>query len=485
MTRRRKTIIRASYDAAGTGRRLGAWGAVGGGPTSTVASNLETLRARSRDAVRNQAWADAAVDVITTNVIGTGIKPQFATPDSGLNKELAELWLAWTDEADADQALDFYGLQALAVRSMVEGGESFTRRRLRRAADALTVPLQLQVLESEHCPATKTEAYGNAVIRSGVEISPIGGKTAYWLTPFHPSDASGFVLDNQARRIPASEIAHLLQLRRPGQLRGEPWLTRALIKLHELDQYDDAELVRKKLAAMLVGFRRKPLPAGMTADELQELWGEDAEVADGVGVVTLEAGTIQDLDVGEDVTFNNPADVGNSYDPFIRSQFRGLAAAAGILYEQLTGDYSQINDRTYRASVNEFRRRAAMWQHHIVAFQLCRRVHRWWMEAAVLSGAIRLPAGMTTAEALRVKWVPQAWPYIHPVQDVDASVKEIRSGLTSRSAKVSERGEDAERIDAEQQADNARADELGVSYDSDGRRAVSDPTKSAIEPNEA
>ena len=36
---------------------------------------------------------------------------------------------------------------------------------------------------------------------------------------------------------------------RPGQHRGQPWLTQVLVKLYELDQYDDAELVRKKLAA--------------------------------------------------------------------------------------------------------------------------------------------------------------------------------------------------------------------------------------------
>jgi capsid protein len=40
----------------------------------------------------------------------------------------------------------------------------------------------------------------------------------------------------------------------PGQIRGEPWLARALVKLNELDQYDDAELVRKKTAAMFAGF---------------------------------------------------------------------------------------------------------------------------------------------------------------------------------------------------------------------------------------
>ena len=43
-------------------------------------------------------------------------------------------------------------------------------------------------------------------------------------------------------RVPAAEIVHLFRPLRPGQIRGEPWLARALVKLNELDQYDDAEL---------------------------------------------------------------------------------------------------------------------------------------------------------------------------------------------------------------------------------------------------
>jgi capsid protein len=66
--------------------------------------------------------------------------------------------------------------------------------------------------------------------------------------------------------------------------------------------------------------------------------------------------------------------------------------------------------------------------------------------------------------------MPQAWPYIHPVQDVEAAQLEVRNGLASRSGKVSERGDDVEVIDAEQAADNTRADELGLKYDSDGRQ---------------
>lgn len=478
--RRTRAAVRAftaRYDAASTGRRSRVWGGVNGGP-NVPAANLPTLRNRARDAVRNDALADAAVDAAVTNIVGTGIKPQFATPDAGLNAELAAMWLDWTDEADPAGRLDFYGLQALAVRSMIEGGDSFGRFRLRRPGDVLTVPLQIQVLEGEFCPAEKSEAYGGNNIVSGVEFTPFGAPAAYWLYRDHPCDGTNPRPDaGLPVRVPAADVFHLMAVRRPGQVRGEPWLTRALVKLNELAQYDDAELVRKKVAAMLVGFRRKPAPAGTTLEELAEIWGETADAEDGIGHAVLEPGTMQDLDPGEDVEFTSPVDVGGNYEVFLRAQRRAVAASVGVLYEQLTGDYSQVNDRTFRASVNEFRRRCQMWQHHNAVYQMCRPVHRRWMAAGVLSGAIRLPRGMAERDAMRVKWIPQGWSYIHPVQEVQAAREAVRAGFKSRSEVVSEAGYDAEQIDAEQVEDSARADAAGLSYDSDGRRAATDPTK--------
>jgi hypothetical protein len=128
-----------------------------------------------------------------------------------------------------------------------------------------------------------------------------------------------------------------------------------------------------------------------------------------------------------------------------------------------------LNDRVMRVVLHEFRRGIQGRQHHIVAYQLCRPVWTGWFDRVVLSGALPVPAAGYSANPARwaaVKWMPQGWPYIHPVQDVTAAQSAIKAGFTSRSAVVSEQGEDAEVIDAEQAEDNRRADELGLVYES-------------------
>lgn len=454
----------ADYEAGSTkGPRIITWRASGVGPNDALKYNLKTLRDRSHDAVRKNPYAAAAIDRICDNIVGTGIKPRSLIKDKVLRDEVQQLWLDWTDEADADGQFDFYGLQYAACRGMVTGGETFVRSRVRRIEDNLVVPYQLQVLEGDFVPVDKDEF--NRDIRAGIEFDGIGRRRAYYMYRNHPGDSASFKgKSNEALPVPAADIDHVYLPLRPGQIRGEPWLTRILVKMRDLDSYDDAELMRKKTTTMLAGFLRKP------AGE-DNILGETATAdEDGSAVVQWEPGMLQVLPEGWDVEFSKPVDVGGNYEAFMRQQQRGLATGMGILYEQLTGDYSQLNDRTLRAALNDFRRRIELLQHHVMVFKFCRPVWRRFMLLAELAGTIKRPAGMSDRDFLRAQWMPPSWPYIHPQQDIEARNAAIRAGLGSRQQAVDERGYDVEEIDRQIKEDNDRADALGLVFDSDPRK---------------
>ncbi len=476
------------YDiAGGVGRRSRSWRVGSFGPNSAITYALDELRRKSRDQARKNPYAGAAVDKLVSNIIGTGITPRsiakrptdhlepeeakrIKREDAAFRAEIQRLFLAWTDEADSVGAHDFYGLQAIAVRGMIEGGETFIRLRTRRASDGRTVPLQLQAIEGDHCDHLKTDATNR--IRQGIQYDAIGRRVGYRLRREHPGDAITVPNGLEESLVPAADVCHLYRAMRPGQDRGEPWLARALRTLYDLDGYLDAELVRKKNATRFVGFIKRILEDGGDGALGGGPLGTDAPDVEGVAGLDLEPGTLQVLADGEDVTFAQPPDSGPNFEPYLRTMLRGVAVAAGVLYEELSGDYGQLNDRTLRAALNTFRRSVEMWQHHLVVYQLCRPVWRRWVDLALLSGALKLPEGMRREDVYAVNWIPQAWPYIHPVQDVESKSKEIQASLSSRSRKVAEGGYDAETIDAENAADNQRADDLGLAYTSDGRSAV-------------
>ena len=465
-----------SYDAAGHGRRTLAWWVGNPGPSDALADTLDQLRSKSRDQVRRNAWAAAGLEAFVANAVGTGIKPQSLVDDAEIRKQIQALWWEWSDEADSSGLTCFYGLQALACRAMLEGGECFIRLRPRRPEDGMSVPLQMQLLESEHVPTTiNTLADNGNTIRAGIEFDRLGRRVAYHMTRVHPNDAATQPGADRLStvRVPADQIIHLFRPLRPGQVRGEPWLARALVKLEELDQYDDAELVRKKTAAMFAGFITRQGPE-------DNLMGEGEADGSGAALGGLEPGTLQILEPGEDVKFSDPADLGNAYADFMRQQFRAVAAAMGITYEMLTGDLTQVNYSSIRAGLLEFRRRCEAIQHGVIVHQFCRPVWNAWMDQAVLTGSLELPGYANERRRWRaVKWIPQGWQWVDPQKEFNAMLTAIRSGLMSRSEAISAFGYDAEDIDREIAVDNARADELGLIFDSDPRHSATSPQQTS------
>jgi len=100
-----------------------------------------------------------------------------------------------------------------------------------------------------------------------------------------------------------------------------------------------------------------------------------------------------------------------------------------------------------------------------MVFQLCRRVWSRWMDMAVMAGA----ADISDYEANRrdhiaCSWLPPKWDWVDPLKDARAEIEQIEAGLKSRTQALSERGFDAEQVDAEIAADKARERSLGLNF---------------------
>jgi lambda family phage portal protein len=417
-----------------------------------IAGAGETITARARWLVRNNGYAAGAVEAFASNVVGDGIKPSSSITDAALKEELQSLWLAWTDEADAEGLTDFYGLQRRAAREVFLSGEVFLRIRPRRAEDGLTVPLQLQMLPSEMLPLDLTrELPGGGLIRQGIEFDRIGRRIAYHLLRRHPGDMTDPGLAGETVRVPASEVVHVMDPVEAGQLRGVSRLAPAIVKLFTLDLYDDAELERKKTAAMFAMFITSPAPE-TPLDPAEE----DLEV---------EPGQVVRLDPGEDVSTPATPDSGSTYEPFQYRTLLQISAALGVPYGYLTGDTARGNFSNTRIALVDFRRRISAFQHSVMVYQMCRAVWARWMDVAVLSGALDLPDYETDRRQHQAcAWLPTKWDWVDPMKDASAEILQIEAGLKSRTQALSERGYDAEQVDREIAAERDREQALGLDF---------------------
>ena len=415
------------------------------------------MTAHARHLIRNNGYAANAVESWAGNAVGTGIKPSSGIADAVLKDRVQRLWLRWTDESDAEGLTDFYGQQRRAARELFIAGEVFFRIRPRRPEDGLSVPLQLQMLPAEMLPLNHNQALDNGHrIRQGIEFDRIGRRVAYHFLRRHPGDITDPGLAGETVRVPAESVLHIVDPVDAGQLRGVSRFSPALVKLFLLDQYDDAELDRKKVAAMFVGFVRRP------ERELDNTADRDDQ---GEPLLPLEPGQLQMLDDGEDITFSTPADVGGNYESFQYRTLLQVAAALGLPYANLTADMLKANYSNTRAALLEFRRRIESFQHSVIVYQMCRAVWARWMDMAVVSGQLALPDyEQRRADYLDCNWLPPRWDWVDPLKDIRAETLAIQSGFKSRTQAIGERGFDAAMVDAEIASDRDREARLGLAF---------------------
>lgn len=471
--------LMGGYEGSQRERRLFAFRPSEAGINSLLVFAGQTLRARARYLVRNHPFAKKAQRVFVTNLVGTGVRPIPLVDDISLKAEIGAVFEQWTEECDADGLLDFYGLQGLIARAMFDAGECFLRFRPRYARDGLKVPVQCQLLESEFCPYELNYVADNGnLIRAGVEFNPIGQRVAYWFWRTHPGEYAMPTTQVGYTRVPAEDVLHLFEPLRPGQIRGVSWLSAAIVRAFLTDQYEDAELERKKVAALFAGFVTRPDnsdadPPIAPQDQPSAGTSDTSMNAPGEAIAGLTPGMMQILLPGEEITFSNPADVGGNFEAFLYRAMLAVCAGMDMPYSSVTGDRTKTTYSSERANLLDLRAAMRQVQNVVVKHQLCRQVYARVVSDAVVAGALPIRAGVFNDKPRafnRAKWIAPRTDWVDPLKDVQADRIAVRSGFESREAVALSRGMTIEELDAEIARGNASADSHSLVLDSDPRR---------------
>ena len=428
-----------AFDAAAPGRQLLTWRP----PVASFGSLRQpvSVLARARDAYRNNPRARRAVEATVAGAVSTGIRPILETADLARKRRTHEAFLRWTDQCDFEGRRDFYGFEADVLRGVLVDGEALV---VMSPNGQGAVPLELQLLAPEFLD-TSRDVPGK--IDSGIEYDAEGRRVAYYLFPKHPAD----IPEMLSRRVPASNVLHIFAPPAAGVPRGVSWLAPALTALHGIQTFDEAELTRARTASLFAGFVR-------TADGSNPLTNSQ-------GDLVLEPGSISKLGPSEEITFAQPPE-SKSYEQFIRTQLRAIASALSMPYELLASDVSQITFASGRSALISWKRWLEMIQHHLLVHQCCRPIWDLWVRYALMAGVL----DGDLEDYRRVRWIAPPLPMLDSRAEVLASMQAIRAGLLSRTEAVAQTGLDAEQLEAEIAAENRRADNLGLIFDSDPRR---------------
>jgi lambda family phage portal protein len=435
LARKHMHQTRRAFDGAKRGTRGAGWRTSGASPSAELGPALNILRNRARSLVQNNGYISHAANVLTANAVGTGIVCKFK------KKKTQKAWNKWIKECDAGGLLELYGLQAQVWRAVEESGECLVRFRQRLPSDGFDVPLQLQVLEADYIDASRTGYINGGFCILGVQFNMIGQRVGYWLFDQHPGEVAMVPKSLLSHFVPVSEVLHVFDaLKRPGSVRGFPHFAVAIWAARDLAEYQDAERIRKKVEACFAAFVT-------TADATMRV-GTPQSVAhspDGHEppgrAEALSPGMIEYLLSGEDIKFAAPAS-SDGYEEGVRVELRFIAAGCDVTYEQMTGDYSQVNFTSGRMGKMEFKRILEQRQRLYFIPMVCRPVVDRWISMAYLSGVI------SSIDQEYDFTVPRM-EMIDPLRETKGLVELIEARLQSRHETIRQLGADPEKVDDE------------------------------------
>ncbi|MGV6839273.1 MAG: phage portal protein [Planktomarina sp.] len=450
--RAKQVLSTRALEAASGGYR---W--AGRGASSKVADDIragaQTVAARAAHFAVNNPHGARIAQVLPDNLVGAGIRPKCRATNPVLRENLHRNFEIWTDHADASNMGDFYALQWRMVRDMVIHGEALAVWKTAKDGMPMLMPLHPDQLDRSKNGRISDTRY----CVQGVEFhTELATPVAYHIRAgFGDVVPRGQSLAGTSSPFPARDVIHMYRPLTPGQVRGLSAFAPILLTAHELDQLLDALLVRAKVSALHTGFIYAPDgQSGYSGTQ------QDDTIESG-----MEPGSLLVLPNGKRIEFPNLPTSGDAQS-LANSQLRAIAAGVGLTFEQLTGDFSQVNYSSARAAFLEFRRFCETIQHHVIVHQFCRPVWNRFMQWQVLQGTVSARDFQTKTTGLQAaKWLPPSWPWIDPLKDARAATVEIDAKLRSRSEVIAERGYDAEEIDAEIAADKKRAKTLNIEDD--------------------
>lgn len=426
---------------------LKAWFTRPGSADADTLGDLEVLRSRSRDLLRNNPIATGSRATSRSNVVGTGlhVRAQIDRELLGMSEKDAEAWeqkaekvfhrWAVSKAADITRHQNFYELQALVFSTVFESGDCLVLRRKAKIRSIL--PLALALVEADRI-VTPTDRTPDPDIREGVRIDSDGAPVSYFVANDHPGDdviqAPLNYVEVPALGAESGEVMalHVFERTRPGLTRGVPFLAPVIETLKQLDRFSEAELMKAVVSSFFTVFMKTSDDSGLP-NATPGIPGMGAnDVALGSGSV-VEIGNDEAIEVAQ-------SSVSTSFDPFFKAVVRQIGVALSIPFELLMMHF-EASYSASRASLEmaaQFFKERREWL--VGAF--CQPIYEWVIVDAINAGLLPAPGfddPLRRSAYLGAQWIPPSKLVLDPKKEWEAEKIAVDMGGKTLEEVVTEK----------------------------------------------
>lgn len=449
------SMLDGAWDAGSRSKRsVAGWAAPSLSADAANTPHLQVMRDRSHDLARNNPLAAGALKTVVTRVVGTGLSmhPAIDYDFLGMTAEEAEdwqedakrRWCMWAETTwcDAARRSDFYGLQRLALRGQLEGGDALALLPMLEDP-ARPNPLAVMLVEAERVANPKGETDTTRRV-AGFELDEQGAPLRCHVLREHPGSLYGSRLSMDGdwinfvgRQSGRRNVLHLVDPDRIGQTRGVPYLAPVVTALKQLSRYTEAEIEAAVISAFFAVFIKHPTGEGLNPLE-SAVSGtyQKSDTPAGTGWDgKLTSGLAVDLPDGTDITSVAPGRPNEKFDPFVQAILRQVGAAIEIPFELLIKHFTSSYTAA-RAALLDFGLFVRTGRARLES-QFCQPVYAEWLRIEVANGRIAAPGFFASAMARHAwcgaTWTGDAMGVLDPQRETAAVEKALHLQLTTRS----------------------------------------------------
>lgn len=418
-----------------------------GGAAANVLGDRSAVKLRdlARHMEENLDIASGALDVLVSNVVGTGVLPEpLVETTTGemaedFNRQLLKLWDDWIHMPEVTRQHDYYSLQRLVARSWFRDGECFGQKLIGTVPGldhGTILPYSIEAFEADLVPYDLTNQ--NSRIRQGIEVDTWGRPRAYHVYKRHPGETNTFV-NLETVPKPADRILHVKMVKRLHQLRGISIFAPALNRLDDIKEIDENERVAARVAAAMAGYIKKGIPDLYTAPELNSDGSKKLRELEFVPGIIFD-----DLQPGEDIgtiASNRP---NNALIPFRDSQLRSAASGFMTSYSSLSKNYNGTYSAQRQELVEQFMLYRSLSGHFV--FRFCQPVWDAFIDTVIVSGALAIPSSVDRSTIYNVSHTAPPMPWIDPESEVQAAILAEQHLYESKSSIIRKRGGNPDQV---------------------------------------
>ena len=423
-----------SYDGASKSRRsLKEWSTFGNDADSDILPDLETLRERSRDLVRNNPLASGAIKTKVTNVVGTGLRLQARIDRDVLNlsEEQADEWekaverewrLFWESKnCDIARTCNGHSLTRMVYQQQKENGDVFILMPS-KTVTGFPYSKRLQVIEADRvCNADSTA--DTETLSGGIEKDENGAPVAYHIMNSHPGNTMATIgtwtkVQAFGAKTGLRNVIHLYNPTRPGQTRGVPDLASVIEPLKQLGRYTEAEIMAAVISGFFTVFIESEVSGSFDYSNFGTESGQSASDKD----YKLGNGMIVELGAGEKIHDSNPGRPNQAFDTFVQAILRQIGASLEIPFEILIKHFTASYSAS-RAALLELWK-YVMSERRWLADNFLKLIYEIWMHEAVSLGRISAP-GFYADPGIRAAYL--SCEFVGPTKGQIDELKEVKA----------------------------------------------------------